>query len=167
MNLHTPAQLEELTGLSTASQRAWRAAGLLKRGVQTDGGHWRFRRADVLYVALAKVIAEMGFDLTGAAPIAEMCLGEVSDRLQGREVNSDEKTHPYVFVWRIHDSAKTAASMVGGVLHPIPNSEHCVVRLAELSRITAFSQAGGFVLIPEDLARKIPVPVAELFSEAL
>jgi hypothetical protein len=163
LRLHTPAQLEALTGLTVGNQRAssWRTI-LEGRSQQSNGGHWRFRDADCLYVSAVKVVAGMGFELSVAAQIIEMCLGEVADAVRGRPLKGVENTHPYIFVWRIEDTANTILKETGGV-SAIQGTSYCAYRLKDLSRIPDFSRSGGFVLIPSDIARKIPQAVADLF----
>lgn len=134
------------------------------RGEQTQGGHWRFTDADVLYVAATKVIGTLGLELPVATKVAELCLPEVADSIRGRLPIGHEATHPFVFIWNISDTCPELLADVGGV-SAIGGTEFCVYRLRDLNRIPAFSKAGGYILIPSDLGRKIPAAVADLFRE--
>ncbi len=163
MRLHTPAQLEALTGLTVGNQRtpAWRAI-LEGRSQQSKGGHWRFCDADVLFVSAVRAVATMGFELTVAGSIVEMCLGEVVDAIRGRLPKGVEESHPYIFVWRIEDTSNTILRETGGV-SAIQGTSYCAHRLRDLNRIPDHSRSGGFVLIPRDIARRIPQAITDLF----
>lgn len=167
MRLHTPAQLEALTGLTTGSQRMWRQNILQGRGMVKSGGHSRFRNSDVLFVALTRAVGDMGLPLLVAANVADLCMGEVANALRRQAPYiPSERTHPYVFVWRLADTNCDGALQEVGSFSEVGDTGFCVYRLADLNRIPAFSQAGGFVLIPADLANRIPRAVADLFREA-
>lgn len=161
MRLHTPAQLEAFTGVSTQNQRLWRSGGLLEgRGERTTGGHWRYRDGDVLLVAAMRVIAPIGFELQVARDIANRCLPEIADALRGRDPSGEAATHPFIFVWPRADATSEADQIATGA-----GPDHYVLKLADLGRIPDLSRSGGFVLVLEDIARKIPAPVADLIRE--
>lgn len=166
MHNFTPAQMEAFTGLTVGTQRAWRMNGHFQgRGSQTDGGHWRFCSADVLFVEVVKRVAEMGCDLGTAARVADLCLGEVVAAIRGNgPLFPIEQSHPFVFVWRLSDT-QPARELDG--IGAMEGSDFAVMRLADLRRIPEISRSGGMIFIPADLARKVSQPVRDLFREAV
>ena len=158
MPLFTPSELETLTGLSVANQRAWRHSGFLRdRGEQTAGGHWRFRPGDVLFVATARAVADMGLTLGVATVVADHVLRDVAAAVRGED--GARPDHPFVLIWKAVDTARDAP----GVL-TTDDDGFSFIALADLARVPAFTRSGGFVLIVADIARKIPPEVAALFA---
>ena len=165
MRLHTPAQLAALTGLSVGNQRAWRANGIFQnRGTRSKGGHWRFADADVLFVSVVRAINTLGIELAVASTVANLVLGEIAGSISGDKLLPIEQTHPYIFIWNMRDTNKEFVREIGDI-SGIPGTEYCVFRLANLARITAISNTGGFLLVPSGLINRLPQAVIDLFQE--
>lgn len=176
MRLHTPAQLEELTGLTVGSQRtaAWRS-NLENRGQQTAGGHWRFCDEDVLFVSAVRAIGAKGIDLAVASRAASMCLEEILAVLKGEEPAKINGGKPFLFLFDFGDitqecldaPADSELKAGGKLVYAEQPLTAVLIPLSNLNLIPRISRAGGTVLLPSDVARKIPLRVADLFSGAL
>lgn len=66
--LYTPAEVEALTGLAIAKQRAWRLRGFLK---STPGQHARFDLMDVADIYGMKGLADLGIGPQRSSKIME------------------------------------------------------------------------------------------------
>lgn len=169
MDTFTPAQLEAFTGLSVGAQRAWDKQGLfMGRNERTKGGQRRFRASDVLFVASVREIAALGLELPLAAQIADLCLPEISSHVDGSPFIFGEDQTPFLFIWRSEDTTDEAGEAFANgsqarVAHP---SGKEFMRLADLNRIPFFSKSGGTVLIPSDIAKRLPQAVKDLFTGA-
>lgn len=172
MTLHTPAQLEALTGLTVGTQRApsWRAH-LNGRGQQSKGGHWRFTDQDVLFVSTVRAIGDKGVDLAVACAAASMCLEEIVAVITGADPSPFNKCKPFIFVSSMSDipiewmdaPANSEFKEGGRWVHAEKPFTAILTPLRDLNLIPRISTAGGIVLIPADIARKIPKAVADLF----
>lgn len=167
MDTFTPAQLEAFTGLSVGAQRAWEKQGLfMGRNERTKGGQRRFRLGDVLYVASVREFAAMGLELPLAAQIADSCMPEISSCLDGSPFIFGENKSPYLFIWRSEDTTAEAAQAFADGSQPRvgrPGGKE-FMRLSDLNRIPFFSKAGGTVLIPSEVAKRLPQAVKDLFK---
>ncbi len=172
MRLHTPAQLEDLTGLTVGNQRtpSWRTF-LGGRGQQSKGGHSRFTDQDVLFVSTVRAIGDKGVDLAVACAVASMCVEEVAAVLTGADPAPFNKSKPFIFVSSMADTppewldapANSELKEGGRWVHAEKPFTAILTPLRDLNLIPLISMAGGVILIPADIARKIPQAVADLF----
>ena len=172
MRLHTPAQLEALTGLTVGSQRtpSWRTF-LEGRGQQSKGGHWRFDDQGVLFVSIVRAIGDKGVDLAVACVAASMCLEEIVAVLTGADPAPFNRGKPFLFLSSMGDTppewldapADSEIKAGGRWVHAEKPFTGILTPLKDLNLIPRISRAGGVVLIPADIARKIPQAVADLF----
>ena len=170
--MHTPAQLEELTGLTVGNQRtpSWRTF-LGGRGRLSKGGHSRFTDQDVLFVSTVRAIGDKDVDLAVACAAATMCLEEVAAVLVGADPAPFNKGKPFIFVSSMADTppewldapANSELKEDGRWVHAEKPYTAILTRLRDLKLIPLISKGGGLVLIPADIARKIPRAVADLF----
>lgn len=66
----TPAEAENITGVSTTTQRDWRRRGIL---VKRDEGHARYDLFDLGEMMATKLLSDRGVPLIEAADVADWC----------------------------------------------------------------------------------------------
>lgn len=172
MQSFTPSQLEALTGLSVGSQRAWDKQGLfLDRVERTKGGQRRFSVSDMVFVSASRTLADMGYHLPLAVRVVGLCLSEIVDRIKDREPASGELGYPFIFIWRSEDTTEEAGRLAAlGEWQRIASEDEIgfeFIRMADLNRIPVFSRSGGFVVVPADIARRLPQAIRDFAEENL
>ena len=161
--LHTPSQVEAFTGLGVGAQRAWARQGFLDRCSDfTEGGHRRFRDADVLFIAVTRAIGTMGIDLEVASKISDTILVDVVDSIQKTQTFPIQGTHPFVLVWPAQETRDEAMRTYKKWL--VSAGDFNFIRLYDLNRAPFFAKFGGFFIFPKSLWQKLPQAVLDLFG---
>lgn len=171
---YQPNDIKALIGVSPETLRDWRRRKILgsigclalpnggwtvdpndPRLSEVGRPTWVYMQGDLVRIAIAQNLIEIGMDLAAALDLADLATPHVSAWLDPQGLNTWRYPR-YMIAWPSSEGSNNMGVPIGGLT---------AVRLDDLSNIPLYIGAKALIIDFERLAGALPKPLAELYAE--